>query len=194
MEKRTVFGIMLTVLLIGLLTLPFEICRGHALAGGSWHIETVDSAGYVGWYTSIALDSSGHPHISYLSIPGDLKYAYYDGTWHIETVDKTGNVGLHTSIALDSSGHPHISYYDDTNGDLKYAYYAIAPVGGIWVPADKLALLAPYLTLISTAIIAAAASVAYIKHRKKQLTTNTPFSFSRIPSFVFVCFLFLFFC
>ena len=30
-----------------------------------WTIETVDSAGDVGWYTSLALDDAGNPRISY---------------------------------------------------------------------------------------------------------------------------------
>ena len=73
-------------------------------------------------YTSLALDSSDNPHISYYDNTNyDLKYAWYDGTWHTETVDSTGGVGRYTSLALDSSDNPHISYYDSTNDDLKYA-------------------------------------------------------------------------
>ena len=75
-------------------------------------------------YTSLALDSAGHPHISYYdSEHGDLKYAYTDGlAWYTQVVDTAGDVGWYTSIEVDSLSLPHISYYDATNGDLKYAH------------------------------------------------------------------------
>jgi parallel beta-helix repeat protein len=41
-------------------------------------------------------------------------------------------------------------------------------VGGIWVPVDKLALLAPYIALASTILAATAATAIYVKHRKKK--------------------------
>ena len=97
-----------------------------------WSIETVDSTGSVGLYSSLALDSSNMPRISYYdSSNGDLKYAGWTGsTWNILTVDAPVGVrvGLYSSLALDSSNMPRISYYDLTNGNLLYARWT----GSAW--------------------------------------------------------------
>jgi len=88
----------------------------------NWSIQTVDSQGCVGEDSSIALDTTDRPHISYCNYPNDgLKYAFYDGAqWHNETVDSEGCI-VDGSIALDSNNWSHISYYDSTEG-LKYAF------------------------------------------------------------------------
>ncbi|MBU4580720.1 VCBS repeat-containing protein [Patescibacteria group bacterium] len=99
--------------------------------GAAWNIQTVESIGNVGYFSSLALDSSGNPHISYQNLTnGDLKYAKWTGAaWNIQTVDSSAdNVGGYPSLALDSSNNPHISYQDSTNGDLKYAKWT----GAAW--------------------------------------------------------------
>jgi hypothetical protein len=94
-------------------------------SGEGWQPELVDIHGNTGFHTSMVLDSSEHPHISYHdSTNTDLKFASYDGVgWQTMTVDATGDVGTYSSLALDRKGRPHISYYDATNGDLKYAMH-----------------------------------------------------------------------
>ena len=92
----------------------------------AWQIETVDSAGRVGEFNSLALDSQDHPHISYWD--GDLwalKYAHNDGSgWITETVRNAGYVNWDvTSLAVDATGRPHIAYGDWDRYELGYAHY-----------------------------------------------------------------------
>jgi hypothetical protein len=114
--------------------------------GTSWQFETVvpdTTAGtdeiYIDYSTSIALDSSDYPHISYTratqnsggALDYDVMYAFFNGaSWIVQPVDEEGNWGMETSLVLDASGHPHISYYGGTGSTtyLKYAYHN----GTVW--------------------------------------------------------------
>lgn len=100
--------------------------------GATWITETVDGGLYGSYPSSLALDASGRPHISYCAGDVDLRYAYNNGSaWVTETVDWDGHGIGEISLALDSSGKPHISYIKGF-GALVYAYYD----GAQWVYED----------------------------------------------------------
>ncbi len=81
------------------------------------------TAGGVGLYTSIAVDSNRRPHISYYDADNkDLKYAHWTGSaWDIDRVDSAGTVGKYSSLALDDSNDPYIAYYNDSIDGLRFA-------------------------------------------------------------------------
>ena len=108
--------------------------------GSEWQTVTVDApevgSEQIGWATSITLDSSDRPHISYWHRIEDsyyLKYAYYDGlSWQIQTADTSDNWDITTSLALDANNRAHILYrytlvpsdpYAPLEYSFKYAYY-----------------------------------------------------------------------
>jgi hypothetical protein len=85
---------------------------------------TIDSAGLVGYTSSITIGTNGNPIISYLDLTNsDLKVAACNNptctTSTNTTIDSTGQVGYYTSIAIGTNGNPIISYHDSTNMELK---------------------------------------------------------------------------
>jgi len=113
-------------------------------ASGSWVIEIVDSNGWVGENTSIAVDFSGGVHISY----GDYtNYPYFypkyatnaSGSWVTEIVDDSGVLQSisKTSIAVDSSDNVHIGYvyerYFPSSASPKFYLKYSSNSSGSWV-------------------------------------------------------------
>ncbi len=99
--------------------------------GGTWTSQVVDTFGGIegdGEYLSLALDSKGFPHLSYIDdtygVTRALKYAWYDGTtFHTEDVDREFGVMYGpNSLVMNPSSEPVIAYFDETFNDLKIAF------------------------------------------------------------------------
>ncbi len=94
---------------------------------GAATITTVEAAGAVGYFPSIAISTDGNPVIAYLDAGNnDLKVAKCTnpactGSATITTLDALGVVGYYTSLAVGTDGNPVIAYYDVTNLNLKVA-------------------------------------------------------------------------
>jgi len=95
----------------------------HVSGQLAWFPIVVDQGAYLGTHTSLAIDSAGRAHVSYLDEGNvSLKYAVQDGSgWRIDTVDRPQYITGDTSIALDRAGLPHIAYFD--GGHLRYASF-----------------------------------------------------------------------
>lgn len=100
-------------------------------ASGAWTLTTVDGAGDAGRYSSLAYDSNGAPHISYMTLTGrgsgTVRHAWRDGgAWKTEDVGTLDNIqaGMTgarkiTAIALDADDNLGIMFSD--RAVVKYA-------------------------------------------------------------------------
>ncbi len=99
-------------------------CGNAACSSGNLST-TVDSAGDVGWYSSLTIGADGRGLISYYDAThGDLKVLHCGNVTCASgnlstTVDSAGDVGWYSSPTIGADGRGLISYYDATHGDLK---------------------------------------------------------------------------
>jgi fibronectin type 3 domain-containing protein len=93
--------------------------------GTQWMIQTLDSAGLTGLFSSIDVDNNDYPHISYVDRTNELlKYTVWNGTgWSKSVVEAIGFRLSQTSIALNGSDYPRIGYHNSISGDLRYAVW-----------------------------------------------------------------------
>jgi len=99
-----------------------------SLSNSVWVTQVVDSALSGRPLSTLALDQSNQPHLSYLQNDGQqqyLKYAVQTGQqWAVQVVDTipiTDTNYVQPALALDSDGYPHIAY--NRKDELRYAQW-----------------------------------------------------------------------
>ncbi len=104
-----------------------KLAKLNNLNGNLWNIQTLDSDGITGWWSSIAIDYNQKVHISYFDVQHlDLKYisGKISTSWTIQRIKQgDGTQGQFTSIALNPlTGRPGIINFNSTHGRMEYTY------------------------------------------------------------------------
>jgi hypothetical protein len=129
---------------------------GNAACNSGNITTIVNSAGDVGYYTSVTIGADGLGLISYQdAVPNyDLKVLHCGNaacnSGNITTiVDSAGDVGYFTSITIDTDGLGLISYYDGTNSALKVLHCgnAACSSGNISATVDNAGAVGQYTSL-----------------------------------------------
>jgi len=117
--------------------------------GAAWKTEGIgpDTAGAIGFFTSIALNKDDHPIISYYDYagPGGVfilrlrTYAWNGRYWEARTADPEYGSGKFNSIAIDSAGNPHVAYANVgvMHASLRYASWKGRQWNVEWVEGVK---------------------------------------------------------
>ena len=83
-------------------------------SGAGWVSQAVVSAGAVGKYTAIAVDSGGRPAIAFYDQDAQyFSFARPDpaGPWHVERIAWGTEVGMGAAMRFDLRDLPHVLYY-----------------------------------------------------------------------------------
>jgi hypothetical protein len=125
------------------------------LENGKKRDEVVDATSDCGFWSSIALDSAGHPHIAYHAERLEptyrqvLVHAHFDGSaWQIEEL---GPGGYGTAIAIDADDQPHIAHAFGTSLGTEYLHLD----DGVWERETPPELTSIWFTPLSLALDAA---------------------------------------
>ena len=106
--------------------IPTAVVKYAEWNGSVWSLITIDagnshSLDLIYGFPSLALDSFGYPHITYIGRhPGDnnicVEHAYWDGfTWNYQNIDYSHGTYQptsvpHTSLKIDKQDIPHVAY------------------------------------------------------------------------------------
>lgn len=110
---------------------------GDCTGSTDFECTVIDATDQVGFYSSVAIDSSGKPWVVYNDgTNGNLEVAHYVGSggdcdtvgggsdeWECTTIDATSTVGSYASIAIDNNNRPWVAYQDVTNQTLEVANF-----------------------------------------------------------------------